>query len=133
VDRRPGRTKSYAITFIDRTLADRGMANGYHWVIYDIPASMLKLPEGLTMPSAVMAKAISGAGSGGAYLGPCPNFGGAGSNTDTYEFTLYALGDAATVISGSGTTGVRNAEMALEAKNLAKAKLRGSSDAKPPM
>jgi phosphatidylethanolamine-binding protein (PEBP) family uncharacterized protein len=128
----PAGTKSYAITFIDRTLADKGMANGYHWVIYDIPASIMELPEGLTMPATVMAKAISGAGSGGAYLGPCPNFAG-GSNTDNYEFTLYALASATTTISGTGTSGVRNAEMALEQKNLGKAKLKGTSDAKPPM
>jgi phosphatidylethanolamine-binding protein (PEBP) family uncharacterized protein len=128
----PAETKSYAITFIDRTLADKGMANGYHWVIYDIPASTMELPEGLTMPSTVMARAISGAGSGGAYLGPCPNFAG-GSNTDSYEFTLYALASANTSISGTGTTGVRNAEMVLELKNLGKTKLKGTSDAKPPM
>jgi hypothetical protein len=129
----PAGTKSYAITFIDRTLAGRGMANGYHWVIYDIPASVMRLPQGLTMPSTVMAKAISGAGSSGAYLGPCPNFGGAGSNTDSYEFTLYALAEATTMLSGTGTAGVRNAEMVLERSNLGKATLKGTSDARPPM
>lgn len=49
----PGSTQSYAIVFTDVTLttvtADRPTIDerGYHWAIYNIPASTLTLPKGL--------------------------------------------------------------------------------------
>jgi phosphatidylethanolamine-binding protein (PEBP) family uncharacterized protein len=70
----------------------------------------------------------------GAFLGPCPNFVGSG-NTDNYEFTLYALKSETLTLMAGGqtTTQTQNAEKAFEMDNLAKVKLKGSSDAKPPM
>jgi phosphatidylethanolamine-binding protein (PEBP) family uncharacterized protein len=120
----PPGTMSYAITFIDVTLAPEDM-NGYHWVIWNIPANVLTLPE------AFKDQASIGAQENRDFLGPCPNIGGSG-NTDTYEFTIYALSQASITVMGSGTTAVRNAEMMLEADNLAKAKLTGTSSASPP-
>jgi phosphatidylethanolamine-binding protein (PEBP) family uncharacterized protein len=121
----PTGTMSYAITFIDRTLAPANM-NGYHWVIWNIPANVLTLPEGFKDQASI------GAMENRDFLGPCPNVGGGSANTDTYEFTIYALAQASITVSGTGTTAVRNAEMTLEAMNLAKAKLSGTSNASPP-
>jgi Raf kinase inhibitor-like YbhB/YbcL family protein len=122
----PTGTKSYALTFIDVTLADKGQANGYHWVLYNIPPTTTELPEAFKDAASIGAKQNSN------FLGPCPNFGGGSANTDTYEFTLYALKTETITISGSGTAAVQDADMKLEADNLAKAKLTGTSNAAPP-
>lgn len=122
----PAGTMSFAITFIDRTLAAQNMLNAYHWAIWNIPASTVMLPEGFVDQASI------GATETGNYLGPCPNIAGTGNNTDTYEFTIYALSQTNMTVMGSSTTAVRNAEMALEANNLGKAKLSGTSNATPP-
>ncbi|WP_437934118.1 YbhB/YbcL family Raf kinase inhibitor-like protein [Sorangium sp. So ce341] len=124
----PPGTKSYAITFIDVTLTTKTPPNqnGYHWVIYNIPANVTSLPEEFKDAASIGAKQNSN------YLGPCPNFGGGSANTDTYEFTIYALGEESITIAGSGTAAVKDAETKLEANNLAKAKLTGTSNASPP-
>jgi phosphatidylethanolamine-binding protein (PEBP) family uncharacterized protein len=121
----PAGTMSFAITFIDRTLAP-GNANGFHWAIWNIPATTMGLPRGFTDQASI------GAQETGNYLGPCPNIGGSTNNTDEYEFTIYALAQASITVMGSSTTAVRNAETALEANNLGKAKLSGTSNARPP-
>ncbi|MFZ5893162.1 MAG: YbhB/YbcL family Raf kinase inhibitor-like protein [Myxococcota bacterium] len=122
----PSGTKSYAITFIDTTLSKQNDPKGYHWVIWNIPASVKSLPEALTD---AQAKAIP-AKENSAFLGPCPNFGTApptGSKTDNYEFTLYALSTDMVDITGSNI--VMAAETKLEGSNLAKTKLTGKSNA----
>lgn len=123
----PAGTKSYAITFIDTTLAPANM-NGYHWVVYDIPATVRALPESMRDASTVGAK------QSGAFLGPCPNFMSSGAlKTDNYEFTLYALAsETSTFASGGVTVITKDAQTKLEASNLASAKLKGTSDAKWP-
>jgi Raf kinase inhibitor-like YbhB/YbcL family protein len=122
----PAGTMSFAITFIDRTLAPANM-NGYHWVIWNIPATTMMLPEGFKDQMSIMAQENRD------FLGPCPNFGGGNAMTDTYEFTIYALSQASiTVTPTTGTMAVANAETMLEADNLAKAKLSGTSNASPP-
>ncbi|KYF82789.1 hypothetical protein BE11_23180 [Sorangium cellulosum] len=124
----PPGTKSYAITFIDVTLTTKTPPNmnGYHWVIYNIPADVTSLPEEFKNAASIGAMQNSN------YLGPCPNFGGGNANTDTYEFTIYALGEESVTITGTGTAAVKDAETKLEASHLAKAKLTGTSDAAPP-
>jgi Raf kinase inhibitor-like YbhB/YbcL family protein len=122
----PAGTKSYAITFIDVTLTKGGgsMANlGYHWEIHNIPPATRTLPEAL---SATQVTAL-GAKQSGAFLGPCP-----GGDTHTYEFTLYALGTDTVTFTGTGTAVVKDAETKLEASNLGKTKLTGTSNAKAP-
>lgn len=124
----PEGTQSYAITFLDVNFAEQEPPDdrGFHWVIYDIPAAVRSLPEGLMDASSVGAK------QSGAYLGPCPNFGTSGE-THTYEFRLYAL-DVATLelTQTTGTAAVKEAESKLAADHLAKAVLTGTSDASPP-
>jgi phosphatidylethanolamine-binding protein (PEBP) family uncharacterized protein len=124
----PAGTKSYAITFIDTTLTTKMPPdnNGYHWAIYNIPATTLTLPEGFKMEASIGAKET------GDFLGPCPNFSGGSANTDTYKFTIYALEADMVTISGSGTAAVKNAETLLEGMHLAKATLSGTSSASPP-
>ncbi|WP_437595737.1 YbhB/YbcL family Raf kinase inhibitor-like protein [Sorangium sp. So ce590] len=124
----PPGTKSYAITFIDVTLATQTppVANGYHWVIYNIPADVTSLPEEFKDAASIGAKQNNN------YLGPCPNFAGGNANTDTYEFTIYALAEASVTIAGTGTAAAMDAEKKLEMNHLAKAKLTGTSDASQP-
>ena len=122
----PAGTMSFAITFIDRTLAPANM-NGYHWVIWNIPATTMGLPRGFKDQATIMAQENRD------FLGPCPNFSGTGTVTDTYEFTIYALSQASISPTGNMTAIVQNAETMLEAMNLAKAKLSGTSNARPGM
>ncbi|XXT21037.1 YbhB/YbcL family Raf kinase inhibitor-like protein [Sorangium sp. So ce429] len=125
----PPGTTSYAITFIDTTLTTKTPPemNGYHWVLYNIPASVTSLPEAFKDAASI------GAQQNGNFLGPCPNFGGGNANTDTYEFTIYALSsDSLTITPTTGTAAVKDAETKLEADHLAKAKLTGTSDAAQP-
>lgn len=124
----PTGTKSYALTFIDMTLAAKGELNAYHWALYNIPPTVTSLPESFKAAQATEL----GAKQTGDFLGPCPNFGGGNSKTDTYEFKLYALDTETITLTGSGTSAVRDADMKLEADNLAKATLSGTSSASPP-
>lgn len=124
----PAGTKSYAITFIDTTLAAQNNALGYHSVIYNIPASVTSLPEGFKAAEAAMI----GAKQNDNWLGPCPNYGSApptGRETHDYAFTIYALDTETITIAGSGTGAVQDADTKLEMKHLAKAQLTGKSNA----
>ncbi|HEX2875004.1 MAG TPA: YbhB/YbcL family Raf kinase inhibitor-like protein [Polyangiaceae bacterium] len=134
----PAGTKSYAITFLDETLVAKNNANGYHWVIWDIPAATLALPQnlpaGATLTSPVTAKQFSPANGfdnlpANAYFGPCPNAIGNTTNTDTYAFTIYAL--SVEQLTGN-LNGVKNIEAAIKATTpLATTALHGTSMAKP--
>jgi phosphatidylethanolamine-binding protein (PEBP) family uncharacterized protein len=124
----PAGTRSYAITFIDVTLTQAQPPSdlGYHWVIYDIPATMNGLPEEFSDAASV------GAAQNRAYLGPCPNFSG-GAETHTYEFAIYALeAEALSITPTTGTEAVKVADAKLRETHLAVAKLSGKSDASPP-
>jgi len=134
----PAGTKSYALTFLDETLTATGNANGYHYVIWDIPANTLALPQnlpsGASLTTPVVAKQLSPANGfdklpANTYFGPCPNAIGNTTNTDTYAFTLYAL----PVEQLTGTlTSVKSIETAIKAANpLATSALHGTSMAKP--
>jgi Raf kinase inhibitor-like YbhB/YbcL family protein len=134
----PAGTKSYAITFFDTTLVSAGNANGYHWVLWDLPASTLalpgKLPSGATLTTPVSARQLSPDNPfddlpKDTYFGPCPNAIGGSNNTDSYAFTLYALDVER--LSGE-LNSVKNVAAAIEAaKPLASTKLSGTSSAKP--
>jgi len=133
----PAGTKSYAITFFDTTLVDMNSALGYHWVMWDIPAATLslpaKLPSGATLTTPVMAKQTSPTNPfdgwpKDTFFGPCPNGTSNTTNTDTYAFTIYALG--VDHLTGD-LTSVKNVETAIKAATpLATAKLTGKSSAK---
>lgn len=125
----PAGTNSYAITFIDITLTQGNPPSdlGYHWVLYNIPADVLSLPEEFKDAASL------GASQNSEFLGPCPNVGGGSANTDTYEFRVYALAsESITVNPTTGTGAVKDAEATLEAEHLAVAVLTGTSNAAPP-
>ena len=85
----PAGTRSLAVTLFD---SDAGGGTGFwHWLVFDIPAGTLDLPEnagaGNGLPSGA-EQAINDFGKSG-YGGACPP---PGSGVHHYEFTLYALG-----------------------------------------
>lgn len=130
----PAAAQSFALVFLDVTLTDQGNMNGYHWVMWDIPASVSELPgnlpTGAEITTPVSAKQYNPLSA--SYLGPCPNFGGGGGGeTHTYEFTLYAMPEAETA-SLAGLNNVQQLEAAIKAVALDSASLSGTSNASPP-
>jgi Raf kinase inhibitor-like YbhB/YbcL family protein len=104
----PADTKSFAIVLIDTkyTLL--------HWAIWDIPATVNMLPEGL--PSGYEITTLMGAHQAAAmgtdkhaYSGPCSS----GMSASTYEFRLYALKVDKLGLMESSTT--MQAQTAIEA------------------
>jgi Raf kinase inhibitor-like YbhB/YbcL family protein len=87
----PSGTKSFAITMFD--LDERGSPSGWwHWVVYDLPASTLRLPENAGMPDGhdLPRGTVQGRTdmSQDAYHGPCPD---KGQPPHRYQITIYAL------------------------------------------
>jgi len=105
----PAGTKSYAIVFKDVTLTTATPMNelGYHWAIWNIPASVRSLPRALASGNPIAAvpgaKQFSGPLFNDGFLGPCPSWSVApGSpllgmtppptvSNDSYTFTVFAL------------------------------------------
>ena len=105
----PAGTMSFAITFLDTTLINAGGSNiplGEHWAIWNIPATTMSLPEGLT---GTLSGGLSAAKQSGTFLAPCAQSLMNNMN-DQYEFTVYALSTTTLNVSG---TGVHNARTAL--------------------
>jgi Raf kinase inhibitor-like YbhB/YbcL family protein len=86
----PAGTRSFALTMYDPT-APTG-SGWWHWVVFDIPASVSELKEGAGTPSRQLlpAGAIQGMGDLGqpGYMGPAPP---QGSGIHQYILTVYAL------------------------------------------
>jgi len=87
----PVGTQSFAITMYDM---DAPTGSGFwHWVLTDIPATVLKLQRGAGNISAKLAPSacVQGMNDTGArgYQGPCP---GEGEPAHRYILTVYALG-----------------------------------------
>jgi len=86
----PAGTKSYALTVYD---PDAPTGSGWwHWVLFDIPASVAALPAGAGNPAGGKlptgtVQTMTDFGKPG-YGGPCPP---AGDKAHRYIFTLYAL------------------------------------------
>ena len=86
----PVKTKSYAITVYD---PDAPTGSGWwHWVVYNIPATVTKLPAGagdgskhLLPQGAVQGNTDFGTAG---YGGPCPP---TGDKPHHYHFTVFAL------------------------------------------
>ena len=103
----PANTQSYAIVFKDVTLTTGTPLNelGYHWAIYNIPASVRSLPRALASGNPIAAvagaKQYSGPLFNDGYVGPCPSWGVAPGAppldppatvvTDNYTFTVFAM------------------------------------------
>ena len=86
----PAGTMSFALTIYD---PDAPTGSGWwHWVVYNIPASVTSLPAGAGDPKSTTAPAgmVQGNTDFGApgYGGPCPPVG---DKPHHYIFTVYAL------------------------------------------
>jgi hypothetical protein len=117
----PAGTRSYAIVMRDLDF----MSGFIHWVIWDIPAATTMLPEAVEqvyMPSVPAgAKQAPFNGSTIGYFGPCsPN------STNTYEFTVYAIG-VATIPGLDDQSTKQEAEAAIVGAAIASATLSGES------
>jgi len=87
----PAATKSFVLTLFDPD--EHGDPSGWwHWVLYNIPANVDKLPKGAgvehsnVLPQGTM-QGRTDLGND-AYHGPCP---GKGEAPHRYTFTIYAL------------------------------------------
>lgn len=116
----PPGTQSYAIVM--RDIDAGGLV---HWVLYDIPASVVSLPEGI--PSGYQP--VDPAGSKQAelqgvvhsYFGPCSP-----SSINTYQLTVHAL-DVAAVPDVDMSTPENTLAAAVEGLSIASAQLSGES------
>lgn len=81
----PAGTNSFALIMDD---PDAPMGTYVHWVIYNIPASVKALPEGMPSQAMLPDGTVQGPNTSGrtSYAGPCPP-----SGTHRYFFKLYAL------------------------------------------
>jgi Raf kinase inhibitor-like YbhB/YbcL family protein len=82
----PAGTQSLALIFDD---VDAPVGTWVHWVLFNIPAGVRSLPEGVPAESVVEGLGEHGSNSWGnlGYGGPCPPTG----NPHRYTFRLYAL------------------------------------------
>lgn len=114
----PAGTKSFVVTLFDGDV--RGTPSGWwHWVLYDVPASVDKLPMGagaehssLLPPGAQQGRTDLGTD---AYHGPCPD---KGDPPHHYVFTIYALSVAKLDVApdSSGSMVVSSAQDSLLGK-----------------
>ena len=144
----PAETLSYAVTFTDLTIlatrdpADHTLYNqGYHYVIWDIPAATLGMPGNLSsgfqpaeIPGAKQWSPFNDYG----FMGPCPNMPPeegaepAPLNNDSYSFTVYAMPLATLPVPAvvpDGPSFPRVMDDYLKDNALAAAEYRGTSDA----
>src|SRR6202034_952522 len=87
----PAGTQSFVVTLFDRD--ERSTPSGWwHWVLYDLPKNIDKLPMGARAEHSKLlpAEALQGRTDLGedAYHGPCP---AKGDPPHRYVFTIYAL------------------------------------------
>ena len=117
----PPGTLSYAVV-----TKDLSANNLIHWAIYDIPATVTSLPEGIpdgyqvTDPAGAKQAEIQGSGWYG-YFGPC-----SASSVNTYQWTVHAL-PSETLPDVDMSTPEVNVVMAIEGASLASASLSGQS------
>jgi Raf kinase inhibitor-like YbhB/YbcL family protein len=92
----PDTTRSYALILEDPD-APAGLFT--HWIIFNMPASTVSLPEGVSPRGRRPAGSVEGKNDMGmaGYSGPCPPPG----STHRYYFKLYALSDVLPLKSGA--------------------------------
>lgn len=101
----PAGTMSFAITFLDTTLIDAKMDSlGNHWAMWNIPATVMSLPEATTS----LSGDLSAAKQSGTFLAPCAQ-SLMNNMDDQYAFTIYALSTTTLNVSGTGVANARTA------------------------
>ncbi len=112
----PKGTMCYAIV-----MKDLSFMNGFvHWVIWDIPPSMLALPANVAK-GANPANVPGAKQAGGDYLGPCSC-----QSKNTYQWKVHAIPTATLAGVMAGATKA-SAAAAVEAASIASASLSGKS------
>jgi Raf kinase inhibitor-like YbhB/YbcL family protein len=113
----PAGTQSLALTCDD---PDAPGGTWDHWVLFNIPASVRSLPEGIPSDEVVAGVGTHGSNSWKriGYGGPCPPQG----STHRYEFKLYALDMALDLEPGASK---RDLEKAMSGHILAAGQLTG--------
>lgn len=100
---------------------DAPMGTWDHWILYNIPADVLMLPEGIkTLPEGTLEGLNSASKRG--YMGPCPP-----DKIHRYFFKLYALDAPLNLSPGAAK---KTVEEAITPHILAKAQLMGRYDRK---
>jgi Raf kinase inhibitor-like YbhB/YbcL family protein len=112
----PPGTRSFALICDD---PDAPVGTWDHWVVYNIPAHVTSLNEGIAEKSIVDNGAVHGNNSWGriGYGGPCPP-----SGTHRYFFKIFALDTLLDLKSGSTSSQLVNA---MEGHLLAQGQLMG--------
>lgn len=113
----PVGTRSFALIMED---PDAPGGTFVHWVVYNLPASVTSLPEGIRSDSDLPQGAVHGRNSFGRnnYGGPCPPRG-----PHRYFFTLYALDRQLALAPGATKEALLRA---MEGHILAQAQLMGT-------
>lgn len=116
----PPATKSFALICDD---PDAPAGTWVHWVLFDLPAAVTELAEGVAKTATLkqLGGAVQGNNTGQkiGYSGPCPPPG----KPHRYFFTLYAL-DAALGLRAGATKA--QVEQAMQGHVVAEARLMGT-------
>jgi phosphatidylethanolamine-binding protein (PEBP) family uncharacterized protein len=112
----PSGTKSYAIVLKDLSLVSVVPDHAYHWAVWDIPATALKLPAMVasqqSLPGISPAQQYNAGpfASPYSYFGPCPSFltycdSTVPRSNDSYAFVIYAMSSATAAVPAVPATG----------------------------
>jgi phosphatidylethanolamine-binding protein (PEBP) family uncharacterized protein len=108
----PAGTKSFVITFIDTSIADKNPndTKSQHWAIWNIPwdsttGKVAQFPKATKTLSGDLANAKQS----GTYLAPCAQGLANAPNDDQYAYTIYALSTSTLTISGTSVMSVLTA------------------------
>jgi len=116
----PAGTKSFALTMFDPYKPP--VSGWWHWVVYDIPASVTGLPRkagdpgSADMPQGAKQVRPDGDAPEAHYYGPCPD---EGDPLHPYTITIYALSVEHLKVSPTSTPA--NVDYEISSKTLAKA------------
>ena len=138
----PAGTLSYAVVLKDLAVlartdpTDPNYNRGYHYVMWDIPTTVLTLPRAMLggfastdVPGAAQWSNFNDYG----FFGPCPNFDPTMPTNydDVYAFEVYALPTAKADVPApvAGMSTVRQLDDSFKAVALAVAEYRGTSSA----
>lgn len=115
----PQNTVSFTITCEDSDASGSGGGAFFHWILFDIPANVTQLAEGITNQETLDNGAKQGTNDMGTvgYVGPSPP-----SGTHRYAFKIYALDTMLNLESGATKQQVKDA---MEGHVLAEAQITG--------